>query len=292
MKSKGSRLTLPLALRFLVGVLIGGSTLTQLFLAPLADRAELALAQEPTSPLCAGDEAITFAPSAPAVGEELLISVTSSRQHTGVWLYTPDRARPYRTYEGGRGWVWDWRLTPSKTGEREVAFFVESTTLCASTTLVVGPPSLASTPTPGPAGSWSELSSNGNESDNSNDNDDDNGNDNEDREATPTRTPTGTRTATPTGTRIPAPSIREIAPASVCRGEILTITGRRFGESRGLVDGEVLIAGAQVRDYLRWSASEIVVVVPDGAAEEQDQEVFVVTAGGFDRGSVSVFSAC
>jgi hypothetical protein len=292
MKSKGRTPNLLLAMRILLGMLIVGSAAAQLILAPLADQTDLALAQEPSSPLCAGDESISFAPSAPAVGEELLIAVTSSRQHSGVWLYAPDRPRQYRTYEGGLGWVWDWRVTPSRTGERQVAFFVESTTLCVSTTLSVGPANRAATPSPGPDGRSSDWSSNGNESDNGNDNDggDDNGNDNADREAT--SRPTGTRTATPTSTRIPTPSIREVAPASVCRGEILTVKGRRFGESRGLVDGEVLIAGAPVRDYLRWSATEIVVVVPDGAAEEQDQEVFIVTAGGFDQSTVSVFSSC
>ncbi len=39
---------------------------------------------EPES--CAGDEQISFAPAGPLAGEELLISVTSSRQHRGVWL--------------------------------------------------------------------------------------------------------------------------------------------------------------------------------------------------------------
>jgi hypothetical protein len=293
MKSKFGKRSLFLFLRILLGILVVGTTATQLLLEPSSAEPELVLAQAPPNETCAGDETITFAPPEPAAGEEILVAVTSARQHAGVWLHAPDRPRQYREYPGGLGWIWDWRLTPARPGERAIAFFAESTTLCAVATLVVGPASLAASATPVPGGSKRSSNSNDNNDNEENGNDGGgNGNDNSDRRETATATPTGTRTATPTSTRVPAPSIRDVEPAAVCRGDTLTIEGRRFGSSRGLVDGEVIVAGAPVRDYLRWSSNEIVVVVPNGAAEEQDQEVFVVTAGGFDQASVSVFSSC
>jgi hypothetical protein len=69
------------------------------------------------------------------------------------------------------------------------------------------------------------------------------------------------------------------------------VRGQGFGRDRRLVDGKVVVAGAEVRDYLDWRRTEVVVLVPNGAAIGLGQDVYLITAGGFDRASVSVSAA-
>src|SRR5437899_1596318 len=110
----------------IVVVSLSSSSLLERFTSFAAANAE---AVEPEN--CQGDEGITFAPSEPAADEQLLLSVTSSRKHRGVWLSGGDGPTAIRDYEGRMGWVWDWTLTPKFAGPLLVRFFVDSTLLCA-----------------------------------------------------------------------------------------------------------------------------------------------------------------
>src|SRR5215216_6052848 len=100
---------------------------------------DLAFAQSLAPDLCAGDEVITVAPSAPLADEDLLIAVTSSRQHRGVWLAGSERAVFLRDYEGQNGWVWNWLVVPRYAGPLRLQFFIDSTTFCTEASILVGP---------------------------------------------------------------------------------------------------------------------------------------------------------
>src|SRR6266542_5254329 len=68
------------------------------------DSAERANASQLEPDPCVGDELIAFAPTEPAADEELLVTVTSSRQHRGVWLSGTERAVLVRENPGQLGW--------------------------------------------------------------------------------------------------------------------------------------------------------------------------------------------
>lgn len=59
----------------------------------------------------------------------------------------------------------------------------------------------------------------------------------------------------------------------------LTIRGRNFGPSREGVDGQVRVAGIRATNVLRWTDSEIQIVVPFNAPANDDGLVEVTTLG-------------
>ena len=271
------------AIRAIVLALIAGLTAVQLIggaaLAPIGNVTAQPLAPEG----CIGDEEISFAPPEPVAGEDLLVVVRSSTRHRGVWLHASDRPELVREYPGVAGWVWNWRVTPAWSGDHHFLFFVDSTTLCAEAVLTVSPPTsssgLARAGGPAPSPSATPTATLRPRDDTENDGDD-NGNDNSGRRRTPTPTP------------FAEPQIASLSTSAVCAGIQLTISGSGFGSPRSVVDGEVLIAGESVSDYLLWRGDEIVVVVPDVTVSESEQSLFVVTLGGFDEVAINYTIGC
>jgi hypothetical protein len=238
---------------------------------------------EPLEPeYCVGDESITFAPLQPAAGEELLVAVTSSVQHRGVWLASDERPLFLREYPGQLGTVWNWLIVP-RQGLLQVRFFVDSTIFCSEASILIGPsteptpaPTATPTATPTVTGSPQPLiriirtrSSGGSRNRSSSDND---GGDNE---------------SVDPGT----PQINSIEPANSCPGGELTIRGRSFGDSREDINGEVVIDEQEVETYLDWSDRKVQVLVPSGAKTGINRRVYLITDGGYDEGTVNLSAA-
>ena len=97
--------------------------------------------------VCAGDEAMTFSPSSPVVGQELLITVASSKALTDVSLSGPDGPSGPTVRTTGAGYAWDWRVTPSAAGRRDYNFVVQASSLCTTNFVVVSQPTPTATPT-------------------------------------------------------------------------------------------------------------------------------------------------
>ena len=73
---------------------------------------------------------MSFSPTDPRVGDELLIAVTSAGQHpyprlTGTEPPTFVRSRP-----GQKGLVWEWTVRLTWKGDQEYVFYVDSTIPC------------------------------------------------------------------------------------------------------------------------------------------------------------------
>ena len=95
----------------------------------------------PTStPVCQGDETMSFNPAAPRVGDTVTITVTSSRQHTGVKLTGP--GSPALTYAGtgGLGWQWQWQASVTAAGRQDYSFYVMDTVLCTTSYFIAAAP--------------------------------------------------------------------------------------------------------------------------------------------------------
>jgi hypothetical protein len=232
---------------------------------------------------CLGDERISFAPPSPAADEELLIAVTSARMHRGVYLTGTTRPTFRDEYTGQQGTVWRWVATPSFAGLHHFQFFVDSTVPCGEAWINVGPsnrpaaqasPSSATDPsgspqmTPTPVVVFVTLGHDNGSDNGSDDNgSDDNGNSDNGG---------GNNASKPSQPRLDSLSV-----ADTCPGAQLTLSGANFGRDRAELSGKVVIAGAEVRDYLSWSRNSIVVLVPSGATTQPAQSVFVITAGGY-----------
>jgi hypothetical protein len=234
--------------------------------------AQDASAQTLEPDVCLGDEAITFAPPQPEVDQELLVAVSSSFPHRGVWLASSERPTFLREYEGQQGWVWNWLVMPTSPGLLRVRFFVDSTIFCAEATVLVGPsthPQPTATPTPTPlTTSQPTIVVRSRRSSEDNSNDDESADD------------------------VPAPEITSIEPTVSCPGGNLTIQGRGFGDSRQEVDGQVLISDREVSSYLSWSNREVEVLVPNGAGTGSARKVYLITIGGYDQSTVNLVTNC
>jgi hypothetical protein len=239
---------------------------------PLSLPAGEASAQALEPDQCLGDEAITFAPPQPEVDQELLVAVTSSFQHRGVWLASSERPTFLREYEGQQGWVWNWLVMPTSPGLLRVRFFVDSTIFCAEATVFVVAsthPRPTATPTATPlTTSQPTIVVRARRSSEDNSDDDESADD------------------------APAPDITSVEPAVSCPGGNLTIQGRGFGDSRQEVDGEVLISDREVTTYLSWSNRKVEVLVPNGAETGPARKVYLITVGGYDQSTVNLVSDC
>lgn len=234
-------------------------------------------AEPPEPNRCQGDEQISFAPAQPLAGEELLVAVSSSREHRGVWLTGSERPVAVRVYPGQLGTVWNWTAALRREGPHRFQFYVDSTILCAEATITVGaairPDANASPTVSPPIVSVGRLVRGGG----------DNGSDNEDGGDGDNQADNGAVAG--------APSISSVSPQTACAGSVLSIHGRGFGASRSDVGGKIVIAGATVQDYLSWGDDEVNLLVPDGATVGPKQPVYFVTDGGFVESEITVSAA-
>lgn len=86
--------------------------------------APVPVSQEPSSWECNGDERMTFLPPYPQVGEEVIITLASSRTHAYTFLYGPTGLLP----AGSAGKTasvnfWQWKFTPKQAGNNRFAFY-------------------------------------------------------------------------------------------------------------------------------------------------------------------------
>ncbi|MFP4489998.1 MAG: transglutaminase domain-containing protein [Spirochaetaceae bacterium] len=79
------------------------------------------------------------------------------------------------------------------------------------------------------------------------------------------------------------PVIEKLSPAAALPEETLTITGRNFGDERGI--GDVDVAGIRITSthYQKWSDEEIQIEVPDGV---KSGRVYVTTSQGKSNGAL------
>ena len=83
-------------------------------------------------PICAGDEQMTFEPANPIVGQELVITVRSSKGHTNVRLTGPDNPSGPTVSSGDGVFLWRWRVMPTAPGRRDYGFYVQTSYLCTT----------------------------------------------------------------------------------------------------------------------------------------------------------------
>lgn len=75
------------------------------------------------------------------------------------------------------------------------------------------------------------------------------------------------------------PQIDSVSPTEVEAGQAVTITGSRFGDTRGLALSGVYFNGIEAQDYVSWSDTQIVAEVPI-QLPAGDASVVVATDGG------------
>jgi hypothetical protein len=90
---------------------------------------------------------------------------------------------------------------------------------------------------------------------------------------------------------VPTPTINGVSPTTSCPGGQLTIAGQGFGAPRSAVDGTVIIGGVGVSEYLAWSDSGIVVLVPKTAPIVPAADLYVSTSGGFPKTTIAIVAA-
>jgi hypothetical protein len=97
---------------------------------------------------CYGDEQITFSPTNPRAGNEVLVAVSSHGPHPYGRLAGTERVTFSRQRPGQLGYVWEWTLTPTWPGDHEYTFYVDSTIPCAKVTIHVDRALATRVPTP------------------------------------------------------------------------------------------------------------------------------------------------
>jgi len=159
---------------------------------------------------CSGDELMRFAGASTAnIGDTVLISITSSRNHTNVVVTGTDNPVFLRVRSGQTGYVWDYQVVIKTPGRHDYTFYVDTIIPCTAnffTTPNIVPTSTAtimptqtstSTPTPSP-------------------------------------TATNTATTTPTATQSPPATITGFNPPPPGNGgQLITILGAGFGPTQG-----------------------------------------------------------
>ena len=85
-------------------------------------------------PSCNRDEAMSFSPGAPASGDAVIISVTSAKTHTDVKLArgTESMGAPFEVVQGGKGWVWRWRVQNVTVARYDFNFWVGNSPVCTT----------------------------------------------------------------------------------------------------------------------------------------------------------------
>jgi hypothetical protein len=99
---------------------------------------------------CNGDELITFIPTSPKVGDEVLIAATSAKLHVFTQLFGTEKTTKVReeARPGQRGWVWTWTVTPTIPGPHQYIFYIDDTVPCQSIAFSVGSAFQTAEPTP------------------------------------------------------------------------------------------------------------------------------------------------
>ncbi|MCL4544323.1 MAG: hypothetical protein M1118_06960 [Chloroflexi bacterium] len=87
---------------------------------------------------CNGDEAMSFNPTTPAVGQQVLITVTSARGLVNVGLTGPFNPQYIGVQQAGSRYVWTWIVTPASSGSFSYNFTVNGSSICTSNTMQVG----------------------------------------------------------------------------------------------------------------------------------------------------------
>lgn len=91
----------------------------------------------PTPSGCAEDEKLTVEPSPAAVGDQVLLSLTSRREHQNIRLASPAPTESLGGVFRDSGFLWQWRYQAKTAGEFNFYFYVDHNTLCASEALTV-----------------------------------------------------------------------------------------------------------------------------------------------------------
>jgi hypothetical protein len=127
------------------------------------------LGSGPAGPdLCYGDEQITYSPTEPRAGNELLIAVTSSRPHPYPRLAGTERTQFVRERPGQSGYVWEWTIQLTYPGDQDYTFYVDSTVPCQKTRIRIRTQLATKVPTPY---NYNPSSNNNNNNGNNNGND-------------------------------------------------------------------------------------------------------------------------
>jgi hypothetical protein len=108
----------------------------------------------PTPQICSGNEAMTFSPASPIVGQQFTIAVTASQNDANVKFSGPDNPQGPTTRTNNGKFEWDWQVTPSSAGHKDYYFFAQTSTLCTTNFVVVISPT--STPIK-PTSTWTPV---------------------------------------------------------------------------------------------------------------------------------------
>jgi serine/threonine-protein kinase len=108
----------------------------------------------PTPQICSGNEAMTFSPASPIVGQQFTIAVTASQNDTNVKFSGPDNPQGPTTRTNNGKFEWDWQVTPSSAGHKDYYFFAQTSTLCTTNFVIVISPT--STPIK-PTSTWTPV---------------------------------------------------------------------------------------------------------------------------------------
>jgi hypothetical protein len=93
---------------------------------------------------CNGDEAMSFNPTAPAVNQQLLITVTSAKAQTNVGLSGPFNPQFVSVQQAGNRYVWTWTVTPTAAGQITYGFTINNgAATCTTNTVQIGGSAIA-----------------------------------------------------------------------------------------------------------------------------------------------------
>lgn len=236
----------------------------------------------PGSSTCQGDERMTFAPAAPVVGNDLLIAVTSAKEHQYVRLTGVSNPKLLRERQGQHGWVWEWTTQVKFPGRHDFTFYIDSTIPCTANHVIVNPspadvtptptatavPSATPTPTPSPTSTPTPTPTDG---------------------PTATPTPTEAPTQTPTPTPQVASTTRSTAsrsPAQQKADKVATVT-----ITVTLLDGSGLpVPGRLIRIGSDRSSADTFTQGTDLWSNSQGQVVYTVTSCGVSAPTISTFT--
>lgn len=100
---------------------------------------------------CSGDEQMSFAPGYPITGQQVTITVTSSRPSVNVGLQGPFSPKYLGAQPGGKGTNWFYRFIPNSPGRYNFNFYIGTSICTANVVNISGP----NNPTPNPpADTW------------------------------------------------------------------------------------------------------------------------------------------
>ena len=86
---------------------------------------------------CLGGEQLVFEPATAAVGDQVILTVTSPKQRDNIRLAAATPTQFVEAKDTDAGYVWRWVTTAVSSGDLRYFFYVDYNTLCASGTLTV-----------------------------------------------------------------------------------------------------------------------------------------------------------